>query len=85
MGAVKAIKVKIIMKNSIFFLVFVNLLHFGFAKDLGDIDNIDETGCPRIFRMKCTCKEQNYLRYQLTRYDTFVVNCTNAGYVLFKL
>ena len=71
------------MKNYLFFLVFfVNLLHFGFGTDWGDSDNRDETGCPKIFKKKCTCKEQNYLRYQPTRNDTSVVNCTNSGYVL---
>jgi len=69
------------MKNYLFFLVFfVNLLHFGFGTDWGDSDNRDETGCPKIFKKKCTCKEQNYLRYQPTRNDTYVVNCTNSGF-----
>ena len=59
-----------IMKNYIFFLVFVHLLHFGFGTDLGDVDTVDGTGCPRIFLGKCTCKRQNYLRYEPTRNDT---------------
>ena len=60
------------------------MLHYlifflGVGSELGDPDNRDETGCPKIFKKKCNCgKQQTYL-WHPERNDTFVVNCTNTG------
>lgn len=70
------------MKNLLYFgFVFICLFHFGTGTDLGDPDNRDSTGCPKIFKGKCQCgRKQTYL-WHPERNDTFVTNCTNQNFV----
>lgn len=68
------------MKKLLYFVAFVGLLHFGAGTDLGDPENRDETGCPKIFRGKCECKRTQTRLWMPQRNNTFVVNCTNKGF-----
>jgi len=70
------------MKNLLYFVVvFFCLFQFGTGTDLGDPDNRDSTGCPKIFKGKCQCGRRQTHLWHPERNDTFVTNCTNQNFV----
>ena len=54
---------------------------FAFAR-LGlatDGSQIDDTGCPAVFKRRCTCGMQKYANWKPDKL-TYMVNCTNSGF-----
>merc|ERR1712223_59515 len=45
-----------------------------------DGDEIDTTGCPKVFNEKCHCKVQEYPQWFKQGEKVMVVNCTNSGF-----
>ena len=56
-------------------LVALTCLDFILSHDGFDIE---ETGCPKIFKKRCHCGKQRYHLWKPQRNDTYVTNCTNS-------
>ena len=61
----------------LFLLAFSLLVGTCLASDDGD--RIDATGCPVIFRSRCTCGPGDYRAWKPNS-KVYITNCTNAGF-----